>query len=85
VPSALGSTTACGQEIKRAETGGLDFFENHEIERMGREDASEFDGLFRFASNKFAPQEKAAIAHVLTGEAPNELHRFVTLRFSLIF
>ena|SRR6266545_2105146 len=47
---------------KRAETGGLDFFECHEIEKLGREDASELDGLFRFASNLFAPQEKAAIA-----------------------
>jgi hypothetical protein len=65
------------QEIKRAETGGLDFFECHEIEKMGREDASELDSLFRFASNKFAPQQKAAITRVLTGEAPNELQRFV--------
>jgi len=65
------------QEIKRAETGGLDFFECHEIEKMGREDASELDGLFRFASRFFAPQEKAAIARVLTGEAPNELHHAI--------
>ena len=34
------------REIKRAETGGLDFFECHEIEMMGREDARELDGLF---------------------------------------
>jgi hypothetical protein len=65
------------QEIKRAETGGLDFFECREIEKMGREDASELDGLFRFASRYFAPQEKAAIARVLSGEAPNELHRAI--------
>ena len=55
------------REIKRAETGGLDFFERHEIEKMGREEARELDGLFRFASNIFAPQEKAAIGRVLTG------------------
>src|SRR6266536_2466900 len=65
------------QEIKRAETGGIDFFECHEIEKMGREKASELDGLFRFASNMFAPQEKAAIARVLTGDPPNELHRSI--------
>ena len=65
------------QEIKRAETGGLDFFECHEIEKMGREDASELDGLFRFASDMFATQQKAAIAHVLTGGTPNELHRTI--------
>jgi hypothetical protein len=39
------------QEIRRAETGGLDFLECHEIEKMGREDARELDGLFRYASN----------------------------------
>jgi hypothetical protein len=65
------------QEIKRAETGGLDFFENHEIEKMDREDARELAGLFRYASNMFAPQEKAAITRVLTGGTPNELHRSV--------
>lgn len=30
--------------------------ERHEIEKMGREDARELDGLFRYASNMFAPQ-----------------------------
>jgi hypothetical protein len=45
------------REIKRAETGGLDFFENLEIEKMGREEARELDGLFRYASNLFAPQD----------------------------
>ena len=34
------------REIKRAETGGLDFLESHEIEKMGRDDARELDGLF---------------------------------------
>src|SRR5258707_9262976 len=63
------------QEIKPAETGGLDFFECHEIEKMGREEASELDGLFRYASNMFAPQEKNAITRVLTGGTPNELQR----------
>jgi len=65
------------REIKRAETGGLDFFERNEIEMMGREDARELDGLFRFASNLFAPQEKAAIARALTGNEPTELHRSI--------
>ena len=63
------------QEIKRAETGGLDFLESHEIEQMGREDARELDGLFRYASNMFAPQAKAAITRVLTGGTPDELQR----------
>jgi hypothetical protein len=65
------------QEIKRAETGGLDFFECQEIEKMGREEASELDGLFRYASNMFAAQEKAAITRVLTGGTPNALQRSV--------
>ena len=65
------------QEIKRAETGGLDFLEPHEIEKMGREEASELDGLFRFASNMFAPQQKAAIGRMLTGGTPDELHRSI--------
>jgi hypothetical protein len=65
------------REIKRAETGGLEFFECHEIEQMGREDASELDGLFRFAANMFAPQEKAEIGRVLTGGTPNQLHRSI--------
>ena len=65
------------QEIRRAETGGLDFLKCHEIEKMGREDARELDGLFRYASNMFAPQEKAAITRMLTGGTPNELHRSV--------
>ena len=65
------------REIKRAETGGLDFFENHEIEIMGREEAHWLDGLFRFASNVFAPQEKTAIARALTGNEPTELHRSI--------
>jgi hypothetical protein len=63
------------QEIKRAETGGLDFLESHEVEKMGREDARELDGLFRYASNMFAPQAKAAITRVLTGGTPDELQR----------
>jgi hypothetical protein len=65
------------QEIKRAETGGFDFFERHEIEKMGSEDASELDGLFRFASNMFAPQEKAAIGRMLSGGTPDDLHRSI--------
>jgi hypothetical protein len=63
------------QEIKRAETGGLDFFECQEIEKMGREDARGLDGLFRYASNMFASQEKAAITRVLTSGMPDELQR----------
>ena len=65
------------QEIKRAETGGLDFFEPNEIETMGREEAHQLDGLLRYASNLFAPQEKAAIARALTGNEPTERHRSI--------
>ncbi|MDX6461033.1 MAG: hypothetical protein QOE55_4730 [Acidobacteriaceae bacterium] len=65
------------QEVKRAETDGIDFFDCEEIETMGREDAHQLDGLFRFASRYFAPQEKAAIARVLTGEPLSEIHRAV--------
>jgi len=65
------------QEIKRAETGGIDFFERHEIDKMGREDARELDGLFRYASKMFAPQEKAAIGRALTGGTPDKLHRLI--------
>lgn len=65
------------QEIKRAETGGLDFFEPNEIETMGRDEAHQLDGLLRYASNLFAPQEKAAIARALTGNEPSERHRSI--------
>ena len=44
---------------------------------MGREDARELDDLFRYASNMFAQQEKAAITSVLTGGTPSKLHRSV--------
>jgi hypothetical protein len=63
------------QELKRAETGGIDFFDTDEIEKMEREPARELDGLFRFASNLFAPQEKAAIARALAGDASIEQFR----------
>jgi hypothetical protein len=65
------------QEVKRAETNGIDYFDCEEIEKMGRQDAHQLDGLFRFASDHFAAQEKTSIARVLTGEPPNELHRTV--------
>jgi len=57
------------QEIKRAETGGFDFFERNEIDKMGSADACEFDGLFRFAPNMFAPQEGRDRAHADRGHA----------------
>ena len=42
------------REIKRAETGGLDFFENLEIEKMvARKPANSM----AYASNLFAPQD----------------------------
>lgn len=56
------------QEIHRAETGGVDHFEIHEIERMGEEDARELDGLFRFAGDLFAPKQRTAIGRVLAGD-----------------
>jgi hypothetical protein len=43
---------------------------------MGSEDASELDGLFRFASNMFASQ-KAAIGRMLTGGTPDDPHRSI--------
>jgi hypothetical protein len=68
------------QEIKRAETGGLAFSEPNEIETMGRDEAHQLDGLLRYASNLFAPQEKAAIARALTGNEPSERHRSIIAR-----
>jgi 3-hydroxyisobutyrate dehydrogenase len=38
------------REVRRANTGGLDFLEPDEIELMGRGEASELDGLFRLAA-----------------------------------
>jgi Domain of unknown function (DUF6538) len=41
------------QEIKRAETDGPDFLQSHEIEKMGREDAT------TFPNGNFAPEAVA--------------------------
>jgi hypothetical protein len=63
------------QEITRAETGGLDFLDCSEIEKMGRADACELDGLLRFSSDFFAQSQKSAIGQVLTGTEPIDNYR----------
>jgi hypothetical protein len=63
------------REVRRAETGGVDFFERREVEQMGRAEAVELDGLLHLASNMFAPEEKAAIGRVLTGKDPSEKYQ----------
>jgi hypothetical protein len=63
------------REIRRAETGGLDFLRCEETEKMGREEAVELDGLLRLASHMFAPMEKTAIGRVLTGKEPSDRYQ----------
>jgi hypothetical protein len=63
------------REVRRAETRGVDFLTCEEIEKMGREEAVELDGLLSFASNMFAPEEKAAIGRVLTGKEPSDRYQ----------
>jgi hypothetical protein len=63
------------QEIHRAETRGIEYFEPHEIERMGDEEARELDGLFRFAADLFVPRHKAAIGRALAGKESIEPYR----------
>ena len=53
----------------------MDFLTCEEIEKMGREEAVELDGLLSFASNMFAPEEKAAIGRVLTGKEPSDRYQ----------
>jgi hypothetical protein len=52
------------QEIHRAATGGIEYFDPHEIEQMGEGDARELDGLFRYGADRFAAGEKVAISAV---------------------
>jgi hypothetical protein len=63
------------QEIHRAETGGIEYLELHEIEKMGRQDAGELDGLLRFADSFFEPKEKASIERALNGSAPTDKYK----------
>lgn len=65
------------QEIRRADTGGFDFFDRAEIERMGDGQARELDGLFRFTAGYFAADEKAAIGRALTGQNPVDRYRAI--------
>jgi hypothetical protein len=58
------------QEIRRAEAGGLDFFESHEIQKWATKTQGNSTASFRYASNMFAPQERTAITAVLTGGTP---------------
>jgi hypothetical protein len=63
------------QEIHRAETGGIDHFDHHEIKRMGEEEARELDALFRFGTRLIAPKQKAAIGRILIGDEPIDKYR----------
>ena len=63
------------QEIHRATTGGIEYFDPHEIEQMGEEDARELDGLFRYGADRFAAGEKVAIGRALAGDAPIDRYR----------
>jgi hypothetical protein len=55
------------QEVHRAETGGFDYLERDEIERMGRKEAAELEGLLRFAAGIHTREQQAAIARALEG------------------
>jgi hypothetical protein len=63
------------QEIHRATTGGIEYFDPYEIEQMGEEDARELDGLFRYGADRFATGEKVAIGRALAGDAPIDRYR----------
>jgi hypothetical protein len=56
------------QEYHRAETGGFEFLEVDEIELMGREDASEWDGFLRFCDIVYSADLKKTIERVLRGK-----------------
>jgi uncharacterized protein DUF6538 len=62
------------EEIRRAETGGLDFLERGEVEKMDPGEGRELDCLFRFAWHHL---ERAAIVRALTGGEPTERHRSI--------
>lgn len=64
-------------EVHLAETDGIDHFDVAEIDKMGREEARELDGLFRFASGMLAPTQQADINRALAGETPTKLLRTV--------
>jgi hypothetical protein len=57
------------REARLAETGGFDFLEPHEVEKMGRQDAAELEALMRQTERMFAGEERAKIARAL---GPNE-------------
>ncbi|WOH48181.1 DUF6538 domain-containing protein [Bradyrhizobium sp. sBnM-33] len=65
------------REVRRADTGGLDFFERDEIEQMGRQEAAELDGLFRLASDMFAPEQQAKIERILTGKEASDKYQTI--------
>jgi hypothetical protein len=65
------------QEIHRAESGGFDYLEPLEIEKMGRSDAGELDGLLRFAAGLHAEDEKKAIGQTLKGIHPADKYQLI--------
>ncbi|MEY9130224.1 hypothetical protein ACVIWV_003882 [Bradyrhizobium diazoefficiens] len=63
-----------GREMRLAATG-TEYFDSHEVDRMGEEDARELDSLFRHLADRFAGHERAAIGRVLAGDAPTDRYR----------
>jgi hypothetical protein len=63
-----------GRELRLAATG-TEYFDSHEVDQMGADEARELDGLFRRLADRFAKREKAAIGHALRGDAPMERYR----------
>ena len=64
-------------ELHLAKTDGIEHLSTAEIDKMGREDAREFDALLRVAGRMFAPDQDAEIGRVLAGGTVTKLHREV--------
>ncbi len=66
------------RDVRRAETRGVDFFSCEEIEKMGREEAVERDGLLSFASNMFVPEDEIKRrTEVVSSSSPMKTPSFV--------
>lgn len=64
------------QEIKRAETNGIDFFDSDEIQKMGREDANP-DGLFSIRLQLFRTTAEGRHRAGSVRRTPSDLHRTI--------
>ena len=68
------------REARLAETGGFDFLEPHEVEKMGRQEAAELEALMHQTERMFAGEEKAKIARALGPSVPGDLPLSLPMR-----